>query len=933
MKMRKSISKIMALLLAVTVMASMISIPAMASGTVTHYDATKIAGNATPEYTRDAFVADMTNATYSSVLDFEDGSVLPNVSDAWSKANIETNLPIKGAADKTLGFKWSTTKNASKFKYISNGYSVSGDKFLAVNSAADDKAGPSTITLDASALTIKPTAIAWTAGWYHATSSGGKKITAIVTYNDGTTDEISYSAGVNQSYFFGFKAPIGKWITKVDFKDYTTAFLFDDIGIILEKVVGASMTDYTLADFTSSLNNAEHKIVVNFDGDELTTDFANADSDGWLKADIVKNYLVSDEKIRFTWQSSKFRWIEDTATAMEYVVSGTKCFSSGTGDTYLTFSQNGDFKIVELGLYASIMNASNPPTFTVYYSNGETTVISDAMAKRYTPYFYGFKAPEGEYITRLKVNANTNMFFDDVCVILEDQSVDYSDLEYATEMLQIYGDNFTEYVPLDAFGAQQDANTNRVTISWASSDTNVVTTDGKVYPVVGVEKKVTLTATLTDAAGNTATKEFTVTIPAVTEYVIEGVKITGADGLIDTQLVAGKKIEKISVKRYENSRESIAIVTALYDSQKKMEDVKIEIVPVTISAQAHGDITLSDPLVLPNKDLTGYTAKVMVLNNTQQIVPLCPAYTVNPMSQNITVFMVGDSLTADYTDYYYPRTGWGSCVDDYINGITVDNIAVSGMSTKTFMSNGTKLPYLEENVKEGDYIFLMYGHNDQKIKSIEDEVTENGIKTKKWVNQHSGIGTYGEVDGDTLSYFGYISNIVKVAREKKANIVFFTQFARATNGLEGLLGYPAALTAFATQQNLPVIDTTTPSLALYDKLLEKGEELVAAGKATDEVSFANNIFLHLTKDDPRYINDSRFTSSSYHTKEDDSIRKDNTHFNLYGAQVRARLAVLGLIDANNALARFENVTEADFNALCESVVADILATEYYGKAN
>lgn len=931
MKMRKSISKIMALLLAVTVMASMIALPAMASGTVTHYDATKIAGNATSDYTRDAFVADMAKATYSSVLDFEDASVLPTVTDAWSKTNIETNLPIKGAADKKLGFKWSTTNNASKFKYISNGYSVSGDKFLAVNSAADDKAGPSTITLDASALTVKPTAIAWTAGWYHATATGKKNITATVTYNDGTTDEISYSAEVNKSYFFGFKAPIGKWITKVDFKEYTTAFLFDDIGIILEKVVGASMTDYTLADFTSSLNNAEHKIVVNFDGDELTTDFANADSDGWLEADIVKNYLVSDEKIRFTWQSQKFRWIEDTATTMEYVVSGTKCFSSGTGDTYLTFSQNGDFKIVELGLYASIMNVSHIPTFTVYYSNGETTVISDAMAKRYTPYFYGFKAPEGAYITRLKVNAGTNMYFDDVCVILEDQSVDYTNLEYATEMLQIYGDNFTEYVPLDTYGAQQDENSATVRITWESSDPTVVTTDGKVYPVVGVEKKVKLTATLKDInTQETATKEFTVTIPAVSEYVIEGVKLTGADGLIDTQLVAGKTIEKISVKRYENSRANITVVTALYDGDKKLKDVKMETVTPAISAQAHGDITLTNPLTLPSV-ITGYTAKIMILSSKNELVPLCPDYTVSPMSQDITVFMVGDSLTADYTNSYYPRTGWGSCVETYLDGVTVDNLAVSGMTAKTFMTDGTKLPRLEENVKEGDYIFLMLGHNDSHTKSRTWPMTVDGKTTNPYVNIHTGIGNYNSnVSGDTLSYFGYISNIVKVAREKKANIVFFAPFARATTDTAKMYGYPEAMTAFATEQNLPIVDTTTTSFALYEKLLEKGEELVTANKATDAVSFANNIFLYLTVNDPRYIDVPEFATSSYNKAEG---TEDGTHFNVLGANVRTKLAVLGLVGANNALARFESVTEADFNALCESVVADILATEYYGKAN
>ena len=125
---------------------------------------------------------------------------------------------------------------------------------------------------------------------------------------------------------------------------------------------------------------------------------------------------------------------------------------------------------------------------------------------------------------------------------------------------------------------------------------------------------------------------------------------------------------------------------------------------------------------------------------------------------------------------------------------------------------------------------------------------------------------------------------------------------------------------FANEQNIPVIDTTTLSLNLYNKLYDEGEKL---GINAD--SFAKNIFLFLTEKDPRY------DWTTYPDSEYITGKSDATHFNLFGASVRAKIAVLGLIDANNALARNENVAEESFDKLCENVIAEILSTEYYGK--
>ena len=463
-------------------------------------------------------------------------------------------------------------------------------------------------------------------------------------------------------------------------------------------------------------------------------------------------------------------------------------------------------------------------------------------------------------------------------------------------------------IPLDGYSS-----VDGVKIRWNSSDTSVVTNAGKIYPVIGEEKTVTLTATLyIDGSDVTLDKEFTVTIPAVKPYVIEGVKVTGDDGLTDSGLVAGKKIEKISIKRYDATNQSIALAVALYDENKNLAGVSFETVTPQVAAYAHGDITLAKPVAIPSVDISGYTAKVMIWDSKVSIRPIADDYVVSPSPDKMTIFTVGDSLMASYGAGEYPMCGWGHVLNNYLDSsaITVDNThGVSGMSTRSLVSSNSRLPDIDSRIKEGDYIFVMLGHNDQGI----------GYK-------HSGVGNFNAaVDGENVSYFGYLSHIVDVARDNKANIIFFTPFNRDEASLDNLGGMNKAMQAYANEQNLPVMDTSTLSLNLYNKLITKGEELYAAGKVSSARNFARNIFLFLRENDSRYDAEKLATS----TYIDGAT--DSTHFNIYGAEARAQLAVLALNKAGNALARFENVEAESYEELYNQAIAYILSTEYYGK--
>ncbi|TKC58508.1 rhamnogalacturonan acetylesterase [Pedobacter hiemivivus] len=81
----------------------------------------------------------------------------------------------------------------------------------------------------------------------------------------------------------------------------------------------------------------------------------------------------------------------------------------------------------------------------------------------------------------------------------------------------------------------------------------------------------------------------------------------------------------------------------------------------------------------------------------------------------ITIYLVGDSTMANKTSTEWPETGWGMPFKYFFNkSITVDNRAVNGRSTKTFIAENRWQEVLDV-LKPGDYVFIEFGHNDEAV--------------------------------------------------------------------------------------------------------------------------------------------------------------------------------------------------------------------------
>ena len=77
----------------------------------------------------------------------------------------------------------------------------------------------------------------------------------------------------------------------------------------------------------------------------------------------------------------------------------------------------------------------------------------------------------------------------------------------------------------------------------------------------------------------------------------------------------------------------------------------------------------------------------------------------------MTIHICGDSTAQSYTEERAPQTGWGQVIGEYLPGIDINNRAMAGRSTKSFLAEG-RLQAVEEALQPGDLVLIQFAHND-----------------------------------------------------------------------------------------------------------------------------------------------------------------------------------------------------------------------------
>jgi len=220
----------------------------------------------------------------------------------------------------------------------------------------------------------------------------------------------------------------------------------------------------------------------------------------------------------------------------------------------------------------------------------------------------------------------------------------------------------------------------------------------------------------------------------------------------------------------------------------------------------------------------------------------------------VTIYLAGDSTMAEKTADKRPETGWGEKLQAFFDPlkVRVENRAKNGRSTRSFIEEKSWAAIVDK-LKKGDYVFIQFGHNDQK------ENTE----------RYASPADYGK----------NLVTFVNEVRAKKALPVLFTPVVRRRFDEQGAFfdthgKYPDAVRSVAAELKVPLIDMHRKS----EKLLR---EFGAEG--------SRKLFLQLKPDE--------------HPNYPKGI-EDNTHFNDYGAEQMASLAVDGIRETKLGLVKY-----------------------------
>ncbi|MEA3212898.1 MAG: hypothetical protein QOE70_5955 [Chthoniobacter sp.] len=174
--------------------------------------------------------------------------------------------------------------------------------------------------------------------------------------------------------------------------------------------------------------------------------------------------------------------------------------------------------------------------------------------------------------------------------------------------------------------------------------------------------------------------------------------------------------------------------------------------------------------------------------------PAVAALEITPAKDALTVFLAGDSTVTDQRNE--PWAGWGQMLPRFFaQGVAVSNQAESGLALYSF-ERQKRLEKVLSMMKKGDYLFIQFGHNDQKDKS-------------------AGAGPF-------TSYKANLKKFVTAARSKEGIPVLVTSMERRRwkgNELEPTLAdYAEAVRQVGTEDKVPVIDLNAMSLKLYAAL-------------------------------------------------------------------------------------------------------------------
>lgn len=197
--------------------------------------------------------------------------------------------------------------------------------------------------------------------------------------------------------------------------------------------------------------------------------------------------------------------------------------------------------------------------------------------------------------------------------------------------------------------------------------------------------------------------------------------------------------------------------------------------------------------------------------------PAVCAIEIAPVNKAPVLYVLGDSTVCDQP--LEPFNSWGQMLTRFFKaGLAVSNQAESGESLRSSLA-ARRLDKVLSTMKAGDYLFIQYGHNDEKEKG-------------------AGVGAL-------TTYKADLKHFVEEARKHGGTPVVITPVQRRTFDAEGKItnshgDYPEAVREVAKELNVPLIDLNIMSKTFYEALgPEKSKLAFKDGDATHHNNYGS----------------------------------------------------------------------------------------------
>ncbi len=314
-----------------------------------------------------------------------------------------------------------------------------------------------------------------------------------------------------------------------------------------------------------------------------------------------------------------------------------------------------------------------------------------------------------------------------------------------------------------------------------------------------------------------------------------------------------------------------------------------------------------------------------------------------PTDKTPTIYLAGDSTVQAYADGQY-IAGWGQYFDMFLDdSVNVVNCARGGRSSRSFINedrlftntDGSKYSFsenggksIEECIKEGDYLFVQFGHNDDATKGYQtmpdrmvplgtpdangiypttapSEKKPTSFLPKEYTSQASASEQSSQLSeikkyGNDYYAYGdgtfkwYLKQYIDLARAKGAIPVLMTPVARRSFNSDGTLksgpglhgddfAYVKAVRQLAEEENCLLIDN-------FDYTKETLETITPA--------FAD-FLLALVPNALTGVWPSGY-DNAYNNPDEGFTGMENTHYNKYGAYLTAAYVADSIIKSNES---------------------------------